>query len=121
MARGPLDGIRIIELSEWVSGPYCGKLLAELGAEVTKVETPVGDPARRLGPFPQDRPDPEKSALFLPYKRRQGANFKFYRMDLNRDMPQIIELMDSFAPDYVVNFAAQSEVAPSWENPGQWK
>ena len=65
MARGPLDGIRLIEVSEWVSGPYCGKLLAELGAEVTKVETPVGDPARRLGPFPQDNPDPEKSALFL--------------------------------------------------------
>ena len=63
---------------------------------------------------------PEKSALFLPYKRRQGANFKFHQMDLNRDMPQIIELLDSFAPDYVVNFAAQSEVAPSWENPGQW-
>ncbi len=63
---------------------------------------------------------PEKSALFLPYKRRQGANFKFHQMDLNRDIPQIIRLMDSFAPDYVVNFAAQSEVAPSWENPGQW-
>jgi len=63
---------------------------------------------------------PEKSALFLPYKRRQGANCKFYQIDLNRDMPQIIELLDSFRPDYVVNFAAQSEVAPSWEHPEQW-
>ena len=72
---------------------------------------------------------PEKSALFLPYKcakpsresgRRQDANFKFYQMDLNKHMPQIIELLDSFEPGYVVNFAAQSEVAPSWEHPEQW-
>jgi len=63
---------------------------------------------------------PEKSALFLPYKQRQGANFKFYHMDLNTHMPQIIELLDSFEPEYVVNFAAQSEVAPSWEHPHQW-
>ena len=63
---------------------------------------------------------PEKSALFLPYKRRQKANFRFYQMDLNKHMPQIIELLDSFEPEYVVNFAAQSEVAPSWEHPEQW-
>lgn len=63
---------------------------------------------------------PEKSALFLPYKRHQGADFRFYQMDLNTDMPQIIELLDSSEPAYVVNFAAQSEVAPSWEHPEQW-
>ena len=63
---------------------------------------------------------PEKSTLFLPYKRRQRANFRFYQMDLNKHMPQIIELLDSFEPEYVVNFAAQSEVAPSWEHPEQW-
>ena len=62
----------------------------------------------------------EKSALFLPYKRHNSADFRFYQFDLNRDMPQIINLLDSFAPEYVVNFAAQSEVAPSWKNPGQW-
>ena len=63
---------------------------------------------------------PEKTALFLPYKRHQQTNFKFYQIDLNRHMTQIIDLLDSFEPDYVVNFAAQSEVGPSWENPGQW-
>jgi len=63
---------------------------------------------------------PEKSSLFLPYKERQGANFEFHQMDLNRDLPRIMEVLDSFRPDYVVNFAAQSEVGPSWENPGQW-
>jgi len=63
---------------------------------------------------------PEKSALFLPYKQRREANFEFYQMDLNKHMSQILDLLDSFEPDYVVNFAAQSEVAQSWENPGQW-
>lgn len=63
---------------------------------------------------------PEKSSLYLPYKWRQHPNFKFYQMDLNKDMPRIIELLDSFEPEYVVNFAAQSEVAPSWIFPEQW-
>lgn len=63
---------------------------------------------------------PEKSALFVSYKRCSQADFKFYQMDLNTDMNKIAELVYSFQPDYIVNFAAQSEVAPSWKNPGQW-
>jgi dTDP-glucose 4,6-dehydratase len=63
---------------------------------------------------------PEKSALFLPYKKRQNPAFKFFQRDLNQDMPQLMELLDSFEPEYVVNFAAQSEVAPSWEHPEHW-
>jgi dTDP-glucose 4,6-dehydratase len=62
----------------------------------------------------------EKSALFLPYKNRKQTDFRFYQMDLNKDLPQIIELVDSFRPQYIVNFAAQSEVGPSWDNPTQW-
>ena len=63
---------------------------------------------------------PEKSALFLPYKRRREARFKFYQMDFNHHMPQIIGLLDEFQPEFVVNFAAQSEVGPSWDHPEQW-
>jgi dTDP-glucose 4,6-dehydratase len=63
---------------------------------------------------------PEKSALFLPYKRFNSPNFKFHQMDMNKDMKRLIELVDSVKPDYIINFAAQSEVAPSWKNPGQW-
>lgn len=48
-----------------VSTPYCGKVLAQLGAEVTKVEPPEGDWARRMGPFPGDEPHLEKSGLYL--------------------------------------------------------
>ena len=55
----------MLELGEGVSAPYCGKILAGLGAEVIKVEPPQGDVAREMGPFPGDEPHPEKSGLFL--------------------------------------------------------
>ena len=65
MSQSALSGIKVVELATMYSGPYCGKLLADLGAEVIKVEPPEGDPARIEGPFPEDEPHPEKSALFL--------------------------------------------------------
>ena len=58
--------MRVLEVAEGVAGPYCGKLLASLGAGVLKVERPGGgDPSRREGPFPGDVPHPESSGLFL--------------------------------------------------------
>ena len=61
-----LQNIRVLDLSRYVAGAYCAKLLAAFGAEVIKVEPPVkGDPARAVGPFLNDRPHPETSALFL--------------------------------------------------------
>jgi crotonobetainyl-CoA:carnitine CoA-transferase CaiB-like acyl-CoA transferase len=60
-----LDGLRIIELAEGVAGPYCGKLFADLGADVIKVEPPEGDRTRRAGPFRDGAPNPEGSGLFL--------------------------------------------------------
>jgi crotonobetainyl-CoA:carnitine CoA-transferase CaiB-like acyl-CoA transferase len=61
-----LPGLRVLEVADMVAGPYCGKLLASLGAEVIKIEPPAtGDLARRRGPFPDDVPHPERSGLFL--------------------------------------------------------
>ncbi|MCR4394522.1 MAG: CoA transferase [Dehalococcoidales bacterium] len=66
MNRQALSGIKVLEYSEFISGPYCGKLLANLGAQVIKIEKPgTGDKARSWGPFPDDLPHPEKSGLFL--------------------------------------------------------
>jgi CoA:oxalate CoA-transferase len=66
MTKTALAGLRVVELCGMIAGPYCTKVLADLGAEVVKVEEPArGDPARRAGPFPQDIPHPERSGLFL--------------------------------------------------------
>lgn len=62
----------------------------------------------------------EKSKEFLPYKKRNLENFKFYQIDLNHDLKKMESILDEFRPDYIVNFAAQSEVAPSWKNPHHW-
>ncbi|MGO9450420.1 MAG: CaiB/BaiF CoA transferase family protein [Candidatus Binataceae bacterium] len=61
-----LDDITVIEYAEMVSGPVCGKMFSDMGAEVIKIEPPrSGDPARHHPPFPADQPHPEKSGLFL--------------------------------------------------------
>jgi dTDP-glucose 4,6-dehydratase len=63
----------------------------------------------------------EKSSLFLPYKKNRNIQrFVFYQMDLNKDMVAFQTLLTTQKPEIIVNFAAQSEVAPSWVNPGQW-
>lgn len=61
-----LAGIRVVELGELVSAPYATKLLADLGADVIKIEPSDGDRARRRGPFaPGDGGNPDASGLFL--------------------------------------------------------
>jgi dTDP-glucose 4,6-dehydratase len=63
---------------------------------------------------------PEKGKLFLPYLEHNSPRFEFHQLDLNQNMAKILQVLDNFAPDYIVNFAAQSEVGPSWINPDHW-
>ena len=66
MAFKALEGVRVLEYCGTSTGPYCTKLMADLGAEVIHVEPPkTGDDARRSPPFAGDVPHPEKSGLFL--------------------------------------------------------
>ena len=65
MPPTPLSTLKVVELCSLVAGPYCGKLFADFGADVIKVEPPEGDEARSRGPYPGDTPDPERSGLFL--------------------------------------------------------
>ncbi|NNC93284.1 MAG: CoA transferase, partial [Acidimicrobiia bacterium] len=46
-----MDGVRVIDLSRVLAGPFAGQALAEMGADVIKVEAPGGDSARGIGPF----------------------------------------------------------------------
>jgi len=60
-----LSNIQVVECATGVSAPFCTRVLADLGADVIKVEPRDGDPARRHGPFPGDAPDGERSSLFV--------------------------------------------------------
>jgi len=61
---GPLDGIRVVEITSRVQGPLAGLLLRQLGAEVVRVEQPGGDPARAVPPFAGST-----GSAFLAYNR----------------------------------------------------
>ena len=50
MSGGPLSGVKVIELAHIMAGPVCGMMLADLGADVIKVEKPTGDDTRRMVP-----------------------------------------------------------------------
>lgn len=72
MTERILDGMRLVEYCSFVAGPHCSKLMADLGAEVIKIEPPeVGDEARRRGPFLGDSPHPGLSGLFLYLKSNE--------------------------------------------------
>ena len=99
-----LQGIRVLDLSRYIAGAYCAKMLAAFGAEVIKVEPPgTGYPARAVGPFPDDRPGLETSALFLyPNTAKQGLtlNLKHLKgVDIVKALVRDTEvLVESFTP-----------------------
>ena len=62
MAKQALAGLKVVELGDLISAPYATKLMADLGAEVIKVEEPrFGDLSRSYGPFPEGQPGLERS------------------------------------------------------------
>ena len=91
---GALSGLKIVELGEMVSAPYAAKLMADMGAEVIKIERPgVGDRARVRGPFPGGEPHPEKSGLFLYL----NTNKLGVTLDIAR--PEGFELLEKLVAD----------------------
>ncbi len=63
----------------------------------------------------------EPSKVFLPYKNSKNIkNFKFIKMDINKDVKKIIKVIKKFKINYIINFASQSMVAESWDSPLDW-
>jgi crotonobetainyl-CoA:carnitine CoA-transferase CaiB-like acyl-CoA transferase len=82
----------VVEYGRLFAAPYCGKLLADLGAEVVKVEPPEGDPARRVGPYAGDVEDPERSLAFLHFNTNKlGVTLD---LESERGRPLLLELLD---------------------------
>src|SRR5258706_13589409 len=91
-ALGSLSGVRVIELAD-EQAEYCGLLLSGLGAEVIKIEPPGGSPTRRIGPFLEDQPHPERSLYFWQYNRGKRS----IQLDLGRhdDVDTMRSLLNS--------------------------
>ncbi len=100
----PLAGIRVIETACGVAGPYAAKLLGDLGAEVTKIEPPGGDWSRRHGPFPDDLPDPDRSALFI------HLNGSKHRADSWAERAELLAGADVWIDDQLLDAATIAEI-----------
>jgi crotonobetainyl-CoA:carnitine CoA-transferase CaiB-like acyl-CoA transferase len=102
MTKGALAGISVLEVGSLVAAPYCGKMLADLGADVVKVEPPgEGDPARRRGPFPDDSPHPERSALFLYLNTsKRSITLDPTRQEGGRILRELAARVDVLIEDY---------------------
>jgi crotonobetainyl-CoA:carnitine CoA-transferase CaiB-like acyl-CoA transferase len=85
-----LDQIHVVEIGPGVAISFAGKLFADFGADVIKVEEPGGDPTRRLGPFLQDQPDPERSAVFGFFNRNKRGVTLAAKDPANRE--QLVDL-----------------------------
>lgn len=93
----------MLELATDVAGPFVGKLLADHGATVIKAEPPGGDPSRLHGPFPEDRVDPEQSALFLHLNANKQSVVVDLAVEADRQLIRALVadtdvVIESFAP-----------------------
>src|ERR1700720_4188013 len=112
-----LEGIRILDLSRMLPGPYCSMMLADLGADVVKVEEPtVGDPTRRSPPFidgksaPFNQVNRNKKSIAIDLKQREGRDI-FLKLASRADC-----VLEQFRPGVVdrlgINYDAVAKVNP---------
>ncbi len=100
-----MSKVMVIGSNSFSGGDFVDMLLAETDYQVIGISRSA-----------------EKSPVFLPYRKRPNveSRFAFHQLDLNDDMAALLALLDREQPPCIVNFAAQSEVAPSWAHPEQW-
>jgi crotonobetainyl-CoA:carnitine CoA-transferase CaiB-like acyl-CoA transferase len=102
-----LTGIRIVELAESVAGEYCGKLLADFGAEVIKIERPgSGSPTRAMAPIIGDGGGPERSALFAYLNtNKRSVGLDVTSADGIEKLHKIIATADAVIDDHTPSWA----------------
>ncbi len=115
-----LGPYRVLDLTD-EQGYMCGKVLADMGADVVKVERPGGDAARGSGPFYQDDPHPEKSLSWLFWNmNKRGVTLDIASPEGQRLVRRLVESVDfvveSFEPGYLdsigLGYQALSEINP---------
>ena len=126
-----LDAIKVVELGQYISGPYCGMLLSGLGARVSKIEEPaVGDISRRCGPFPSDSPHIDKSGLFHYLNRnKHGITLDIRKpagreilLELIKDADVLVEdLLPKAARSLKLDYEHLKNTSPggTWPRPGR--
>ena len=103
--EGAFVGIRVLELAD-EKGQWCGKLMADLGADVIKIEPPGGQNTRTVGPFYEDTPDRERSLSFWHYNTsKRGITMNLETEDgrqLFRRMAKTADVvLETFTPGYM--------------------
>ena len=118
---GPLVDLRVVEFGDEL-GQYAGKLLADMGADVVKIEPPEGSSPRRIGPFVNDEPGPNRSLNFWYHntnKRSAVLDFEGDTRDRERARALVSRadvLLESFAPGYLTELGLGPAALAS-ENP----
>ena len=114
----PLEGIRVIDFSRVLAGPYCTALLGDLGADVIKIEPPAGDDYRAVGPFTEDG----ESGLFAAMNRNKRSIVLDLKTDAGRELARTLcadadVVVENFRPGVAdklgIGYAALSYANPS--------
>ena len=114
MLTGALEGVKVLDLSEDIAGSFCARLLADYGADVLKLEPPRGAALRRMGPFFQDDPHPDKSLFFLVVNlNKKGATLNLETVTgqaiLKRLVPHVDVIVESYRPGYLASLGLGHE------------
>ena len=118
---GALSGLRVLELTD-EKGQWCGKLMADMGADVIKIEPPGGETTRSVGPFYQDVPNKERSLYFWHYNTsKRGITLDLETEDGRRLFRQMAEkadvILETFKPGYMASLGLGYEELKK-DNPG---
>ena len=104
-STGPLSGLRVLELCD-EKGQFCGKLMADLGADVIKIEPPGGQSTRSIGPFLEDLPHRERSLSFWHYNAsKRGVTLNLESADGRELFRRLVAtadvVLESLPPGYL--------------------